>query len=128
MRKRFGEPPDILGDTANGTPDEDRRDLQKFLNSVRTKGELCRHVISLGDLNLVVATFDESHTASHRYWRYRPESANGVEADDTLRNAIRSAHQAVDRELGLLSSTSVKEPTSSCSASSACRTSSRRRR
>ena len=102
VRRRFGEPPDILGDTASGTPDEDRHDLQKFLNSVRTKGELCRYVVSLGDPDLVVATFDESHTASHRYWHYRPESASGGDEDDTLRTAIRSVYQAVDREFGLL--------------------------
>lgn len=62
IRRRFGEPPDILGDTANGTPDEDRRDLDRFLQSVRTKGELCRHVASLGEPELVIAAFDESHT------------------------------------------------------------------
>ncbi|MGH7566264.1 MAG: alkaline phosphatase family protein [Gemmatimonadota bacterium] len=102
VRRRFGEPPDILGDTANGTPDEDRRDLDRFLRSVRTKGELCRHVVSLGEPDLVIAAFDESHTASHRYWRYRPEAANGGAQDEALRNAIRSVYQAIDREFGLL--------------------------
>jgi predicted AlkP superfamily phosphohydrolase/phosphomutase len=102
VRDRFGEPPDILGDTANGTPDEDRHDLDRFLNSVRTKGELCRHVLSLGDPELVVVTFDESHTASHRYWRYRPGAAEGAAGDATLRNAIRSVYEAVDREFGRL--------------------------
>ncbi|CAN5899976.1 alkaline phosphatase family protein [soil metagenome] len=102
VRRRFGEPPDILGDTANGTPDEDRRDLDRFLSSVRTKGELCRHVASLGEPDLVVAAFDESHTASHRYWRYRPEAAEGGARDETLRHAIRSVYQAIDREFGLL--------------------------
>ena len=102
VRRRFGEPPDILGDTANGTPDEDRRDLDRFLDSVRTKGELCRHVAALGEPDLVLAAFDESHTASHRYWRYRPEAANGGARDETLRHAIRAVYQAIDREFGLL--------------------------
>ena len=102
VQRRFGEPPDILGDTANGTPEEDLRDLDRFLASVRTKGDLCRHVISLGDPDLVVAAFDESHTASHRYWRYRHGAADGDGTDDTLRHAIRSVYQAIDREFGLL--------------------------
>jgi predicted AlkP superfamily phosphohydrolase/phosphomutase len=102
IRGKFGEPPDVLGDTANGTPDEDRRDLERFLESVRTKGKLCRHVASLGEADLVVAGFDESHTASHRYWRYRPEAADGGAEDETLRHAIRSVYQATDREFGLL--------------------------
>lgn len=101
MRRRFGEPPDILGDTAQSTAEEDRRDLERFLGSVRTKGELCRHVVSLGDADLIVASFDESHVASHRYWHYRPE-APGAADDDVLRHAIRSVYQAIDREFGLL--------------------------
>ncbi|HET9333856.1 MAG TPA: hypothetical protein VFQ21_09765 [Gemmatimonadota bacterium] len=102
VQRMYGEPPDILGDTANGTPEEDRRDLRRFLDSVRTKGELCRHVASLGDADLVIAAFDETHTASHRYWRYRPEAADGGAEDETLRHAIRSVYQATDREFGLL--------------------------
>jgi predicted AlkP superfamily phosphohydrolase/phosphomutase len=102
VRALFGEPPDILGDTANGTPDEDARDLDRFLRSVRTKGELCRHVLSLDDPELVVIVFDESHTASHRYWRYRPEAGNGANGDARLRDAIRSVYAAIDREFGLI--------------------------
>jgi predicted AlkP superfamily phosphohydrolase/phosphomutase len=102
VKRMFGEPPDILGDTANGTPEEDRRDLERFLQSVRTKGELCRHVAALGEADLVVAAFDESHMASHRYWRYRPEAAGGGGDDETLRHAIRSVYQAIDREFGRL--------------------------
>jgi predicted AlkP superfamily phosphohydrolase/phosphomutase len=102
VRRLYGEPPDILGDTANGTPDEDRRDLDRFLRSVQTKGELCRHVVSLSEPDLVVAMFDESHTASHRYWRYRPQAEDGGAEDDVLRNAIRTVYQAIDREMGLL--------------------------
>jgi predicted AlkP superfamily phosphohydrolase/phosphomutase len=102
VRRRFGNPPDVLGDTAQSTPEEDRRDLERFLESVRTKGELCRHVVSLGDADLVVASFDESHVASHRYWHYRPEAAGGGSSDDTLRHAIRSVYSATDREFGLL--------------------------
>jgi predicted AlkP superfamily phosphohydrolase/phosphomutase len=101
VRRRYGEPPDILGDTANGTPDEDRRDLDRFLASVRTKGELCRYIAALGEPDLVVVAFDESHTASHRYWRYRPEAADGGARDETLRHAIRAVYQAIDREFGL---------------------------
>ena len=102
VRELFGEPPDILGDTANGTPDEDRRDLERFLRSVHTKGELCRHVLALNDPELVVIVFDESHTASHRYWRYRPEGGNGEGADAGLRDAIRTVYAAIDREFGRL--------------------------
>lgn len=100
VNRHFGVPPDLLGDTANGTSADHRRSLEDFLGSVRTKGEMCLHVLSLGAPDLTVAFFDETHTATHRYWPYRPEAAGGGAEDERLRNAIRSVYEAVDREMG----------------------------
>lgn len=104
VRRRFGESPDMLGDTAHGsgTQDEDLRSLEELRESVRTKGDLCRHVLSLGDPDLVFAVFDETHAATHRFWRYRPEAQGGGAQDDTLRHATRAVYEETDREIGHL--------------------------
>jgi predicted AlkP superfamily phosphohydrolase/phosphomutase len=104
VRRRFGESPDLLGDTAHGsgTPEEDRACLDELLSSVRTKGDLCRYVFSLGRPDLAVAVFDETHAATHRFWPYRPEAAGGGFDDEDLRNAIRTIYEATDREIGRL--------------------------
>lgn len=82
---------------------DDLEMYHRLLERVRRKGALCRELLGRDGafFDLIVIGFFESHTAGHRFWKYRPE-APGYGAENELTHAIREVYRAVDREVGLL--------------------------
>ena len=76
--------------------DTDRRLFRRLMDRVRRKGAVCRAVLERGRFDLVVAVFSDCHTATHQFWKYRPE-AGGPDTD--LRHATRDIYKAIDEEL-----------------------------
>lgn len=74
----------------------DRRIYRRLMDRVRRKGAVCRAVMDRGPFDLVVAVFSDCHTATHQFWKYRPEAGG---PDTELRHATRDVYQAIDREL-----------------------------
>jgi len=79
--------------------DTDRRLYTALMDRLRRKGAICRAVLDRGPFDLTVIVFSDCHTASHQFWKYRPE-AGGPDTD--LRHATRSIYQAIDEEIGTL--------------------------
>jgi predicted AlkP superfamily phosphohydrolase/phosphomutase len=110
------EPPDVLADVQQrfgeklsapeqhqSVPAEDREIYQRVLAHVRTKGAMCRHLLTGTSFDLVFAVFGETHGASHQFWQYAPWVADGsAPAAPDLTDAIKGVYTAVDRELGEL--------------------------
>jgi predicted AlkP superfamily phosphohydrolase/phosphomutase len=110
--KPQADPPDLLGEASKvfGGPvinidspvnsfRQDRQALRTYLARAERRGELCRRVLGRGPFDLFVAVFAESHSASHRFWKYRPEA---MPQGSPLAGAIREAYQAVDLQVGRL--------------------------
>lgn len=102
-REVFG-PRQLITEDSHATVEQDKELLGRFLRQIEKKGELCRHLIAKNRYGLVFAVFHEVHTATHQFWKYRPqaEGTDDYRNDPTLRNAIRDAYAATDRELGKL--------------------------
>jgi predicted AlkP superfamily phosphohydrolase/phosphomutase len=82
---------------------KDKQIYHLLLKRVEKKGALCRHLLLKNQFDLVFIVFAESHTASHQFWKSRPELSEGViEKENDLTYAIRNIYQAIDRELGLI--------------------------
>jgi len=79
--------------------DTDRRLFTALMDRLRRKGAVCRAVTNSGRFDLTVAVFSDCHTATHQFWKYRPE-AGGPDTD--LRHATRSIYEALDEELAAL--------------------------
>ena len=77
----------------------DRKIYRRLLDRVKRKGRVCRAVLDRGPFDLTVIVFSDCHTATHQFWKYRPE-AGGPETD--LRNATREIYQAIDAEIAAL--------------------------
>jgi len=77
----------------------DRRLYTALMDRLRRKGAVCRAVLDRGPFDLTVIVFSDCHTASHQFWKYRPEAGG---ADTDLRHATRSIYQAIDEEWGTL--------------------------
>lgn len=108
------EPPELLGEIealvgpppetpslhpTRSDPGKARAHLEHLLDGVRTKGRVVRHVVGRQPADVVVATFDEPHAASHLFWFDRLE-AEAPSDDPVLRDAIRTVYEAMDREMG----------------------------
>src|SRR6476660_5921207 len=84
----------------------DRALYRQLLDRVKRKGAVCRALLTRGPFDLVVAVFSDCHTATHQFWKYRPE-AGGPETD--LRHATRSIYEAIDGEIASLLAMSPPE-------------------
>ena len=79
--------------------DTDRQLYTALMDRLRRKGAICRAVLDRGPYDLTVVVFSDCHTATHQFWKHRPESG----AQDTdLRHATRSIYEAIDEEMGTL--------------------------
>jgi predicted AlkP superfamily phosphohydrolase/phosphomutase len=111
------EPPELLQDIRrvfgprlkvreklNNTFQQDQKTYQLLLDNVRKKSALCQYLLSRDHFDLVVIVFSESHTASHQFWKYRPDACGpDIPAkENTLTRAIRDIYQAIDHQIGLL--------------------------
>jgi predicted AlkP superfamily phosphohydrolase/phosphomutase len=83
---------------------QDQKTYQRLLDNVRKKGALCQYLIPRDHFDLVVIVFSESHTASHQFWKYRPDAYRPETPmkENTLTHAIRDIYQAIDQQIGLL--------------------------
>lgn len=82
---------------------EDREIHRALLNRIRTKGSLCRELVSRDAFDLIVTVFAESHVAGHQFWKYTPEVPGNLGAPEhELTHAIRDVYRAIDAEVGLL--------------------------
>lgn len=102
IRRRFA-PQLVTVERHESSPAEDREIRRELLERVRTKGEMCRHVLANRRFDLIVTVFAETHIANHQFWKYGP----GVPEEDRvvnegLEDAIREVYRAVDREVGAL--------------------------
>ena len=96
VRQAGGEPTRI-DEARECDIDTDRRLFTRLMDRVRRKGAVCRAVLERGRYDLTVIVFSDCHTASHQFWKYRPE-AGGQETE--LRHATRSIYEAIDEQLG----------------------------
>ena len=83
---------------------QDQKTYQRLLDNVRKKGALCRYLLSRDHFDLAVIVFSESHTASHQFWKYRPDAhrPDTPPKENRLTHAIRDIYQAIDQQIGLL--------------------------
>jgi predicted AlkP superfamily phosphohydrolase/phosphomutase len=108
---RFGPPLDSLEDS-NATPERDVEIRAELIEHVRKKGDVCRHILSDGTFDLVVAVFAESHAANHQFWGYHPDRRGAsVAAGEfaSLEHATREVYQAIDKELAAILDTLPEE-------------------
>lgn len=101
----FGPRIPVLEFKPGATFEDDLEMYRRFLRRVRRKGEMCRRLLGRGEgFDLIAVGFFESHTAAHRFWKYRPEARGDLARTDggELTHAIREVYRAIDRELGLL--------------------------
>jgi predicted AlkP superfamily phosphohydrolase/phosphomutase len=100
VQRRF--PPPRVAEDLNSTPARDRRILAGLRQRVRTRGALCRHLLSEGRFDLAVIVFPESHLAGHQFWRYHREQPAGRPPEAALQSAILEVYRDIDAELGRL--------------------------
>lgn len=84
---------------------EDEEAFRLLLRRVEQKGKVCRHLLAREDYDPIVVGFSETHTASHRFWNYRPGGCRYREIAGLktgLDQAILDAYRAIDREIGLM--------------------------
>ncbi|HXQ51970.1 MAG TPA: alkaline phosphatase family protein [Stellaceae bacterium] len=95
-RKAFGAP-FALDQRPNNSVRQDNRLFRKYIDRIRRKGRLLRHLLAHGEFDLVVAGFGETHTGGHQFWDYRDKPGEEVGA---LGHAIRDIYAAIDDEFG----------------------------
>lgn len=102
VQRQFGTKLSVM-ESHQSTLGEDREIHRQLLANIEKKGAMCRWLLGRDQFDLVTLMFCESHSASHQFWKYRPEAPAEmrVEASD-LTHAIRDVYEAIDRELGLL--------------------------
>lgn len=99
VRKIFGPQIDVEINWYS-TFDQDVMIYRKLVERVKRKGILLRHVLQMDHFDLVVASFGESHTAAHQFWKYVPESGNPPSVTNTeMMNALRTIYQSIDHEI-----------------------------
>lgn len=103
ITRRFGPRLESLEDS-NATPERDLEIRAELLEHVRKKGDVCRHILSEGPFDLVVAVFAESHAANHQFWGYHPDRRTAsVPAElASLEDATREIYAAIDLELATI--------------------------
>ncbi len=73
---------------------------RKLMQRVRKKGILLRHLLQPDAFDLIVASFGESHTGGHQFWKYVPESGKPPKVPDAeMMKALLSIYQAIDQEI-----------------------------
>jgi predicted AlkP superfamily phosphohydrolase/phosphomutase len=104
VRQTIGQPPAIPEFKVNTSFAEDLQTYQTLLEQVEKKGALCRYLLSRDEFELCVTAFDETHTASHQFWKYRPEAqeAGPSPEESKLTHAIRDVYQAIDRQMDMI--------------------------
>jgi predicted AlkP superfamily phosphohydrolase/phosphomutase len=95
----FGSQINVSEFDANASFATDLLMYNSFLERIAKKGKLCRELCQQDNFDLISIGFYESHTAAHRFWRYRQEVNSN---QNQLSQAIRDIYQAIDREIGLL--------------------------
>ena len=102
VNRIFGVQP-VVGEAFNSTFEEDRQLYQQLLQQIERKGELYRQLLSRDPFDLIVVVFSESHTASHQFWKYSPESQmEKADEESELIHAIRDVYQTIDRQMRLM--------------------------
>ncbi|HLB46332.1 MAG TPA: alkaline phosphatase family protein [Anaerolineales bacterium] len=92
-----------IDEKLNATFDDDRRIYRRLMERLERKGSLCRHLLARDRFDLVAIVFSECHTASHQFWKYRPEAkVADAAADNALLHATRDIYESIDRQMGLL--------------------------
>ena len=84
---------------SNRSLEQDRQIYVQLREQVERKGTFCRQVLRRDRFDLIAAVFDETHTASHQFWKYQRLEEPGA---DDLGHAIRDLYEALDRQMGLL--------------------------
>jgi predicted AlkP superfamily phosphohydrolase/phosphomutase len=77
----------------------DRRLFRALRDRAERKGRICHALMDEGPFDLTVAVFSDCHTATHQFWKYRPE-AGGPETE--LRHATREIYEVIDRHIAAL--------------------------
>ena len=103
VQQIFGPQLEILENSAADLA-EDQRLFRLLLEQTARSGKLYRELLQRDRFDLVVMVFAPSHTASHQFWKYRPEAADPDTANGAseLTDAIRAVYQAIDHEMGLV--------------------------
>ncbi|MCI0414716.1 alkaline phosphatase family protein [bacterium] len=82
------------------TLDQDVVMYRKLIERVKRKGVLLRHLLKQDSFDLVVASFGESHTGGHQFWKYVPESGKASSVPDAeMMNSLRAIYQSIDQEI-----------------------------
>jgi predicted AlkP superfamily phosphohydrolase/phosphomutase len=92
---RFGEGEKFLPYLPHTNIQNDLADAKRALRSIEKKGEVCRHLLSQGSFDLIVATFFEPHPISHRLWQ---EPDDNDPAKESI--PVRDLYVAIDEEVG----------------------------
>jgi len=73
---------------------------RQLMERVKKKGILLRRLLRPEAFDLIVASFGESHTAGHQFWKYVPESGKPPRVPDAeMMKSLRTIYQAIDREI-----------------------------
>jgi predicted AlkP superfamily phosphohydrolase/phosphomutase len=99
VKNIFGSQITVSEFDANASFATDLLMYNSFLERIAKKGKLCRKLCQQDNFDLISIGFYESHTAAHRFWRYRQEVNSN---QNQLSQAIRDIYQAIDREISLL--------------------------
>lgn len=81
--------------------ESDTKIFHRLIERIGKKGSFLRQLLQRDRYDLVAFVFGETHTASHQFWRYRPET-NPDAPTNPLTHAIREVYARIDRELGLV--------------------------
>lgn len=81
--------------------EDDVHIFQRLVERIEKKGAFLRELLQRDTYDLITIVFGETHTASHQFWRYRPEP-NPDAPPNQLTHAIREVYVRIDRELGLI--------------------------
>lgn len=82
---------------------QNRKALEKIIESVRQRGKAVRYLMAKYDWDMVVVVFRETDPAQHCFWKYMDESGSELE------HAILKVYQEVDWEVGKILSSAGDE-------------------
>jgi predicted AlkP superfamily phosphohydrolase/phosphomutase len=98
----YGQRMQVIEYEVDAPVEDDLKARAILLQRLKNKGELCRHLLTAADHDLIVVGFFEAHVAAHRFWDYTPGGLRDGQGDGRLTHAIREAYQATDEQIGNL--------------------------
>jgi predicted AlkP superfamily phosphohydrolase/phosphomutase len=103
IHSRFGTHP--LGPSCDGvrkTPEDYRAFLDKLVSGARTKGEMTRSLLHLGEWDLFMQVFTEAHCVGHQCWHLHDSTHPAFDPAiaETVGDPLLHVYQAIDSAVG----------------------------